>query len=353
MLNTLLNIYNQHTTKIIFGSGLVLGLLIGLFFAWVIWPTSFNNATTESLRPGDIRDEVLVLIARDYRETGNLTQAQLRLGAEDWKREEPATVLRQLAQDRGGPDAVALNALADALEAPPPEVPTAVTTPAGGEEARTSWTRPVFQICGAGLILAAVGGGAYLLISRLRAGPREISERAIASQAVVGEIAWDETAAPVAQFRSTYTLGDDFYDPSFSIEKANGDFMGECGVGISETIGVGDPKKVTAIEVWLFDKNDIRTITKVLLSEFALQDEALRAKLAAKGEPVQIRPGAEVILDTATLILRVRVTDLEYGQGQLPPNSFFQRVGMEIGIWDKPNAEVPTLDYSDPSILNN
>jgi hypothetical protein len=44
---------------------------------------------------------------------------------------------------------------------------------------------------------------------------------------------------------------------------------GECGVGISETIGVGDPKKVTAFEVWLFDKNDIQTVTKVLMSAHA------------------------------------------------------------------------------------
>ena len=69
---------------------------------------------------------------------------------------------------------------------------------------------------------------------------------------------------------TTYVLGDDLYDESFSIDTASGDFLGEYGVGVSETIGVGEPKKVTALEIWLFDKNDIKTATKVLMSSACL-----------------------------------------------------------------------------------
>src|SRR3970282_1678424 len=94
---------------------------------------------------------------------------------------------------------------------------------------------------------------------------------------------------PLATFRTTYTLGDDLYDDSFSIESANGDFLGECGVGIGDLIGVGDPKKVSAFEVWLFDKNDIQTFTKVLMSRYAFQDEATRNRMAAQGAPIQSR----------------------------------------------------------------
>ena len=57
---------------------------------------------------------------------------------------------------------------------------------------------------------------------------------------------------------TTYVLGDDLYDELFSIDTQGGDFLGEYGVGVSEIIGVGDPKKVTALEIWLFDKNDIK-----------------------------------------------------------------------------------------------
>ena len=44
-------------------------------------------------------------------------------------------------------------------------------------------------------------------------------------------------AVPIARFRTAYTRGHDTYDDAFSIENANGDFLGECGVGISETLG--------------------------------------------------------------------------------------------------------------------
>jgi hypothetical protein len=140
----------------------------------------------------------------------------------------------------------------------------------------------------------------------------------------------------VAQFMTTYVLGDDTYDDSFSIDGPDGSFLGECGMGLSETIGVGDPKKVTAFEVWLFDKNDIRTVTKVLMSEHAFRDEALKSRLAAKGEPVMLRPGDSVAMETATLVVTARVVDMAYGGGALPPSSFFERLTVELACFQKP-----------------
>jgi hypothetical protein len=141
--------------------------------------------------------------------------------------------------------------------------------------------------------------------------------------------------APIAQFMSTYMLGDDLYDDSFSIDSPTGEFLGECGVGISDTIGVGDPKKVTAFEVWLFDKNDIQTVTKVLMSEHAFNDPTIRQRLASKGEPVLIGSDKKVLLETATLMLEARVVDMNFGSGPLPQNSFFERLTLELAVWPK------------------
>ena len=142
-------------------------------------------------------------------------------------------------------------------------------------------------------------------------------------------------APPVTQTMTTYVLGDDLYDESFSIDTPGGDFLGEYGVGISEAIGVGDPKKVTALEIWLFDKNDIKTATKVLMSSHAFNDPNLRGRLEAKGELVMLEPQAQIMLETAALQLLVTVTDLEYGDGALPPESYFDRVTLELAIWPK------------------
>ena len=128
---------------------------------------------------------------------------------------------------------------------------------------------------------------------------------------------------PLAQFMSTYRQGDDLYDDSFSIDSVNGEFLGECGVGIAETIGVGDPKKVTALEVWLFDKNDIQTVTKILMSEHASNDSAIRQRLLSKGEPIKVEPGMRFVMETATLQLEAKVIDMVYARGPLPENSYF------------------------------
>jgi hypothetical protein len=140
---------------------------------------------------------------------------------------------------------------------------------------------------------------------------------------------------PVAHFMTSYLIGDDLYDDSFSIDAPNGAFLGECGVGISDTIGVGDPKKVTAFEVWLFDKNDIQTVTKVLMSTHAMGDSSIKQRLASKGEPVLLEPGKQILLETATLQLEAKVIEMVYGQGALPTGSFIERLTLELSVWPK------------------
>ena len=147
---------------------------------------------------------------------------------------------------------------------------------------------------------------------------------------------------PIVQFMTTYLEGDDLFDDSFSIETPTGEFLGETGVGISETLGVGEPKRVTAFEVWSFDKNDIRTVTKVLMSDHSFNDETLKAKLAPKGEAVLAQPNAIVTLETASLRVQAKVIDMEYGSGPLPPNSFFKRITIELAAWQRDIAKTPS-----------
>lgn len=140
---------------------------------------------------------------------------------------------------------------------------------------------------------------------------------------------------PLTQFMASYKIGDDLFDDSFSIDSPTGEFLGECGVGISETIGVGEPKRVTAFEVWLFDKTDIQTVTKVLMSTHAYEDDTIRQRLTAKGEPILVEPGIETVLETESLTMVARVESLGYGDGALPEQSFFDRFILELSVWPK------------------
>jgi hypothetical protein len=51
---------------------------------------------------------------------------------------------------------------------------------------------------------------------------------------------------------------------------------------------------------------------------------------------VLAEPGKRILLETATLQLEARVVDMNYGQGALPPDSFFERLTLELAVWPKP-----------------
>jgi hypothetical protein len=197
-------------------------------------------------------------------------------------------------------------------------------------------------LLGIGLVVLAVVGAAGFLYYRRLFGNRGSGEITPTMQAVELSRKAEKTnfeqmglAPPVTQTMTTYVLGDDLYDESFSIDTQAGEFLGEYGVGVSESIGIGEPKKVTALEVWLFDKNDIKTATKVLMSRHAFQDPSIRARLEPKGELVVVEPQAQVLLETATLQLLVTVVDLEYGASALPTDSYFDRITLELAIWPR------------------
>ncbi len=309
---------------------LVVGLSLGLFFAWQVWPTEWKDADFTFLR-ADLKQEYVRLVAAEFGAKPDSAVAAQRIGqlGADW-----STHVNAAAQ--GGDPRVAT--LKQSLQVVPPVVPA----PAGG-----GLSSLLLPLAGC-LVVILLGVGGWFIFTRIRGqggglgrAPAKKPAPAMMVESVPPSAAVTEATGgtpSIARFMTTYTLGDDVYDDSFSIDGPDGNFLGECGMGISETIGVGDPKKVTAFEVWLFDKNDIRTVTKVIMSEHGFRDEAMKSRLAAKGEPVQAQPGDSVTLETATLIVTARVVDMAYGGGALPPNSFFERMTIELQAYRKPGA---------------
>lgn len=317
--------------------GIVVGLLLGLAVGWGLWPVQWTNATPAQLR-SDFQESYILLVANEYAETGDLERARERLGVTFWEGEELSQALQRVEQAEDGQTALDVRRLARDVEA---GASTPVDEPSEGLVSRL---RPLTLVCGIGLLVVALVGGGLFLYSRLtetRTAPVAIKgERrpSPAEETVAEKVAW-QGQSPNAQFITTYAHGDIHYDPSFSIELENGEFMGECGVGISEVIGAGDPDKATALEAWLFDKNDIRTVTKVLMSKYAFNDEALHTKLAPKGEPVLVEEDKDVILETKVLRLRAHIVEVVYGDGDMPPESFFEKLTVELAAWVKPDAQ--------------
>jgi len=311
----------------------VVGLVVGCLFGWMVMGWLVMPVKWE-LTPAE-KEQYILMAADSYALNGDDELARARLA--DLDDEEISEIITRLAATRPQEKQNLLD-LDQALGLEVTEVtpqPTAVaTTPPTTVKLTSSLSRTLLLVFGVLLafLLFIVFGG--LWISWLR-GRREEAE-APAWQAEAPTVA--ETMPPLAptgppplgHFVTTYDLGHDTYDESFSIETPMGEFLGECGVGISEALGAGEPAKVTAFEVWLFDKSDIRTITKVLMSQHAYNDDALRAKLASKGDPVLAELGKDVVLETTALRVDARVVDMEYDGGSVPPQSHFTKLTVEL-----------------------
>jgi len=298
----------------------------------------------------------------------------LNLNAEHAKRRlqklskaEQETIINQLIRDRTARnlplEADRLVALGRALgvnvsgtgtvvppttPAPGTPVPTPVSTQPGGFD-------PLLPLLGilAVLILASIAG--FVFFTRIfpnlrKPRPTRIATPSISTPtpaAAGGDLRYGAAPAPtttaggMGRFVPQYMLGNDNYDTSYSLETSRGEFMGECGMGISETIGEGKPDKVTAFDLWLFDKADVRTVTQILMSDFAYKDQTLRTKLATKGEAVLAERGKTVHLETHSLSIDAHIVELVYANNpSFPPNSHFQKLVVEIVPTVKEGAAV-------------
>jgi hypothetical protein len=314
--------------------GLILGLILGLVWGWGIMPVEWVDAPANLLR-SDLQEEYLRMSIDSYRVNGDETLAVKRFSDLG---DNASAVFQKVKANPGKLDPNFIAQYEKMLNSKDLLNPPAQTSEPGSPS-KSNMAVSLAIIIGALIVIGAVvAAGLWLLRGggpRTTIGTPAQQAADIARSTEKTDYAAMGEAPPVAHYVTTYVIGDDLFDDSFSIDSPTGEFLGECGVGISETIGVGDPKKVTAFEVWMFDKNDIQTVTKVLMSPHAFNDPGFRAKLEAKGELVAIEPQKQVVLETQTLQMIATVSDMQYGQGSLPDGSYFDRVTLELAIWSK------------------
>lgn len=314
------------------------GLILGLIWAWGIQPPVVTNTTPAVMRT-DLQEDYMRMTIDSFRVNRDPNLASRRW---DELGTAAAPMFAVVQANPNGMDPAVITAFGQVIQTvkgPDALTPTQQST--GGGSGGGGSSLILYGAIGVILLVAVVAGFFFL---RQLLGKRSSGEVTPTMQMVEinKEAAKNKTnfeamgvAPPITQNMTTYLLGDDLYDESFSIDMPNGDFLGEYGVGVSESIGVGDQKKVTALEIWLFDKNDIKTATKVLMSAHAFGDAGIRSRLEAKGELIQVEPHKQIMLETETLQLLATVVDLQYGNGSMPDKSYFERLTLELAIWPK------------------
>ncbi len=375
----------DRKTALVLVVSLLLGIGVGLLFGWVIAPVEWVDATPDVLRE-DLRVDHLRMIIdsyevnldaqlalKRYNELGETKDATLEMVAQDLAELDPSSIQKFQALvavegldiasteevpavDEPVEGEVVEGESAEGEVAPvvTQDVPEATTFATEAASTGSTASKYLLPVCGATLLIGLLLAAALFIRRRVETSEAQgyddydmavpVAPEDSAAHAVPADEMPDWVSPPpapaeptLATFRTTYTIGDDLYDDSFSIESpASGDFLGECGVGIAEAIGMGEPKKVSAFEIWLFDKNDIQTVTKILLSNYTYNDVETRSRLSAKGDPVMAESGGIVTLETASLIVEARVVDITYGEGALPAESFFDRLTIELRAMPKP-----------------
>jgi hypothetical protein len=343
--------------------GLILGVAIGLLIGWVLWPVEYEQAYTHQLVDEE-KQQYVAAVVDSYSLTGQMDVARQRLNTwtteekvselarlfaeyqaagqaeqakqvatlatemqrvEGWDPEVVGKVTDQVANEyaqQGVPEkAQAVSPFAGALAASPPPAAAPSTPLPSVSQDQTPVPGGLRTLALCGLLLLIGGLVALIVIIARHRGARD-------EALVVAEVEPDSLdIGPAALLRkkSSYSLGMDNFDESFAIETEDDEWLGECGMGISESLPDGTPRRVTAFEVWLFDKPNTRTVTTVLLSDFADNNEALRNKLASRGDLVLATPGGAFTLETPALVVEAEILDMEYGE-EMPSLGYFNKL---------------------------
>jgi hypothetical protein len=332
---------------------LVVGLLIGTFFGlvilgWWLMPVEWVDASIADLRY-DAKVEILRTCIDAYGYNGDAAKAQDCYAALG---EDGPAALEEIVTDPGAQDprliagfgtivlgeTVVVTPAVQGAESPVEAYPgseTAAEEVPQGETAAGSSNTTLTVVLLLGLLAIGVLAGLFYWRSR-RSSPKTEAEftgtqTEVGESKAVASMPEDEAySAPITRSMANYQIGNDMFDEIYPIDY-NGAYMGEFGVSIAEFIGVGGPKKVTAFEVWLFDR-ETSHITKVLMSGQTYSDPSKRQKLMVRGDPVLAEPGAEIILESKSLRLVAKVVDMEYGNGNLPPETYFDQFRLDLTV---------------------
>lgn len=324
-------------------TGVILGLALGLLFGWVLWPVEYTDAVPEILSQR-YQEEYLRMAIDSYGVNPDpelAYQRWLDLGGQAM----PLYAAISGNPGRQDPGAIlGFKAAVDSRLTTPSVVVPPVANPL-----TPSLNKYLLIGLGSLLALGVIAYTAYRFVLKPIFIGKKPSTGEVSAARQAQEInrsvektdyAEQGLEKPITQTMTTYVLGDDLYDEAFSIDSPSGEYLGQYGVGISDFIGVGDSQKVTAFEVWLFekgefDKSENKTSTKVLMSDYAFSDTRIRQRLETKGELVLIQPQAQILLETTRLQLLATVVDLQYGDGNLPNKSHFKQLTLELAIWPK------------------
>ncbi|MCS6834611.1 MAG: hypothetical protein NZ750_01155 [Anaerolineae bacterium] len=351
---------------------LVIGVAIGLFWAYNVNPTVFNGANPNRLNQ-PAQDQWIKLVSASFQGGYYTTEEAANLLN---RVDNPAASVQRLIDDPNTNDGERR-----ALQAVQPLVVNLSGTPTpqspGLLGELIQFIVPLILF----LILFPVLTLIYRLLiqpnfvapaiqrfkemrdpelraknQRAREELKRLQEQKAELERIKSETVADaDLGEPVMQTLKVYSTGRSF-DEAQEIE-VDDRFLGQCGAVIPETVG-NDP---VAVEIWLFDMfaDGDQNHKKLFVAQAALNDPSIRARLASDPdvraeEFVLAAPGSKLTIDAEKIRLVAEMTSVE-----LTENGRFASFRMKMAAWDKSNkkpsavssAPQPvTASYAPPSM---
>ncbi len=205
-------------------------------------------------------------------------------------------------------------------EAPPSEV---LDEAEEASVAGTGWQVPSESFAGPGGPFERDEEGAE---SSLIAGPESESVETGLTQADTAPID-RESRQLVGQFEANYAFGIQTYDESFTVNAADGELLGACGMGINESVdrAAADSDQVRLLDIWLYDRSAVRSVSQPLISpgfdESGLDDFA-EGDGSDSSHPLEVGPGLTCTLRSDRIILDCTVKSASFLDGEQAPMPF-------------------------------
>lgn len=339
---------------------MLIGFLFGMFWAYQPASIQFYDGAPHQMRE-EHQDQYVIgvaasALARLYDEAG---VAQLLERVDD-----PADRVQRLITERGGQTAAALEEIqyiaqtVDGRDAPSTgNLLTSILQFILGAGA-FALIANIFALLW-GLLIGGYVERAYLGIKKRFVGESEQDK--LARETMEGErrrreiakqmeedgkkAGASELGAPLVNKPSVYFKGRPF-DDSFAIENADDMFLGETGAATAKVIG--DTGELAAVEVWLFDKDDVgKTYTKIFVTEYGFSDPAMMSDLQGRvdnpaADIAVLRNGSELTLESTNLVLKSRIAEAVIGtKPDLPPNSYVDNLTIQMQAWHKTSQVSP------------
>jgi hypothetical protein len=131
----------------------------------------------------------------------------------------------------------------------------------------------------------------------------------------------------VGAFEASYAFGIQSYDESFTINAADDELLGACGMGLNESLdtAAADTDEVRLLDIWLYDRSAVSSVSQALVPpgfDTSALDDRTDNDGSVQNAPLEVATGLTCTLRSKQLTLECTVTEVTYLDSEQAPRPF-------------------------------